>query len=300
MPSQAITNETTMYHPVMPMKGVPTRIAFRVKSVIREKDGRRRIFGTASTEAIDRAHEIIRQDGWKVENFLKNAVFLFAHRSWEAPIGLVENLKVQNGEMVFEALETMLNANEEINDPLAKFVFDKYEVGEMKMFSVGFLPLEWIYHSGKDTPEDMKNVLEYVSQELLEISAVSIGCNQEALTNALRKMLTRDHPAPFQAARISTLESSIALFANSQVKSVIEAIAKEGRELSTKNRNMLEQARENINSVLKDLEPKEDDKAIVDELAAMEIDYEKAIRLLCYSQQMAKLLIDMGNENIIR
>ena len=167
-------------------------------------------------------------------------------------------------------------------------------MSSLKMFSVGFLPLEWVYHSGKDVPENMKDILEYVRQELLEISAVSIGCNQEALTNALRKMLVKDKPAPFRAARISSLENSIALFANSQVKSIVEAIEKEGRELSTKNRNMLEQARENINSVLKDLEPKEDDKAHGDELATMQIEYQKAVRLLFYSQQMAQILINMA------
>lgn len=127
----------------------------------------------ASTATIDRMGESITQEGWDLGNYKKNgAPLLWAHNDREILIGNAKNIRVDKslGEpaLVFEP---------DFHDKTdtAKAIGELFAEGRMKTFSVGFMPLEM---DG--------NV--YLSQELLEISAVNVPANPEAMMLAYRSM----------------------------------------------------------------------------------------------------------------
>jgi len=117
----------------------------------------------ASTGATDRQGEIIDQGGWQLDNFRKNPVLMWAHNYDMPPIGKVEDIGVVEGRLMFKAkLATEISA-------FAKEIYQMFKEGYLNAFSVGFQPLE---RKDGDT---------FKSVELLEISAVPVPANPQAL-----------------------------------------------------------------------------------------------------------------------
>src|SRR6185503_19793407 len=54
----------------------------------------------ASDESVDRSGDIIRASGWQLDNFRKNPVFLWAHKSSEPPIGKVTSIGVERTQLM--------------------------------------------------------------------------------------------------------------------------------------------------------------------------------------------------------
>lgn len=127
----------------------------------------------ASTATIDRMGESITQEGWDLGNYIKNgAPLLWAHNDREILIGNAKNIRVDKS-MGDSALVFEPDFHEETDT--ARAIKTLFEQGRMKTFSVGFMPLE-----------TDGNV--YLSQELLEISAVNVPANPEAMMLAYRSM----------------------------------------------------------------------------------------------------------------
>lgn len=139
-------------------------------------DGKKTLF-TASTAAIDRAGDVIRQDGWEVGNYLKNPVFLWAHKYDHPAIGKATSVGVVNGELEIE-IEWAPTA-------FAQDIKALYDGKFMRAVSVGFRVLDWTYSEERDG-------FDFLRQELTELSAVPIGCNQEALAKAASAGLAVD------------------------------------------------------------------------------------------------------------
>jgi len=135
-----------------------------LKAIV-EKVGNK-LVAVASTEQEDRVGDVIKADGWILSNFKKNPVLLFAHKYNEPPIGIAKNIKVEGKKLTFEPVFHEIT-------PLAREVKAMFmaEPPIMKAFSVGFIPLEI-------DKEDPHKILR---QELLEISAVPVPANAEAL-----------------------------------------------------------------------------------------------------------------------
>lgn len=123
--------------------------------------------GIASTEYKDRDGEVIKQDGWILENFKKNPVILASHNYQEFPIGKAIGVKVHEGKLKFKMMLT--SATER-----GKEAIQLVKEGILKSFSVGFIPRE------RDE-EDQKTITK---AELLEISLVSVPANPEAVVTA--------------------------------------------------------------------------------------------------------------------
>ena len=145
-----------------------------IHPVIKEVNNEDRSFwAVASTESPDRYGDVVRQDGWVVDNFMKNPVILWAHDYRRPPVGRVEEVKVENGQLLFKA-----KFLPEGLDPEADKIFEMYKSGFLKAFSVGFMPLEYEANEHGGTT--------FKKQELLEISAVPVPANPEALTLAFK------------------------------------------------------------------------------------------------------------------
>jgi len=149
---------------------------FTLAEVKEVNEEERTLIGTASTEVMDRDKEIIKTDGWELDNFRKNPVILLSHEYRQPPIGKALWVKKDKNGLTFKAQFAKTQVAEE--------VFQLYKDGFMRAFSVGFIPKEWEEGNSEDDKGPRR---VYTKQELLEISAVSVPSNPEALVAAVNE-----------------------------------------------------------------------------------------------------------------
>lgn len=143
-------------------------------------EARRVLEFVASDETVDRYGDVILVRGWDDTNFLKNPVFLWAHRSADPPIGKVISIERR---MDKPALLAGVQFADKETYPFADTIFKLYKGGFVNAVSVGFLPLE--YRPRVENGETVGT--EFIRQELLELSAVPVPANPEAVQLAIRK-----------------------------------------------------------------------------------------------------------------
>lgn len=58
----------------------------------------------ASDETVDRAGEIVKADGWELENYMKNPIILFGHdyRDIKNVVGRATRVYVENKQLIIE------------------------------------------------------------------------------------------------------------------------------------------------------------------------------------------------------
>jgi HK97 family phage prohead protease len=130
----------------------------------------------ASTDVYDRQGERINQEGWELKNFKSNPVLLWAHDHTEISIGNAKNIHIErkNGKPQLVFTPDFHEATDK-----ARALKLLYEQGRMNSFSVGFIP------------KDMDGATAtYLKQELLEISAVNVPANPEAMMS-MHKSLSK-------------------------------------------------------------------------------------------------------------
>ena len=133
---------------------------------------------TISTNTPDRHGDILEPGGAQISNYLKNPVVLWAHEYRALPIGRTVSL-VRNGDALKAEIVFAPTA-------FGREVHDLYARRFLRAWSVGFLPLEW------DVIEDDGGRFagyHVRAWELIELSAVPVPANPEALTDALEKGL---------------------------------------------------------------------------------------------------------------
>ncbi len=128
----------------------------------------RTLVAYASTESVDRDGDIIEVGGWELDNFRKNPVLLWAHNYDIPPVGKVLWVKQENKALKFKAKFA--------DTQMASEIWRLYKDGYLNAFSVGFLPLET-----ENEERDGNQIRVFKRQELLEISAVPVPANPEAL-----------------------------------------------------------------------------------------------------------------------
>lgn len=140
--------------------------SYKVKKVDSEE---RTITMVGSTEDYDRVGDKMYMSGVRLENYLRNPIVLANHSYGEdekpTVIGKALEVKVVNKELIFviKFAETT-NGND---------WYYLYANGFMNASSIGFNPI-------KSKPNDMGGY-DYLEWELLEISLVSVPCNQNAV-----------------------------------------------------------------------------------------------------------------------
>ena len=132
-----------------------------------------KIAGYANTTAKDRAGDIVTAEAWAkgVENFRRNPVMLYQHKH-DCPIGRFDKITVDKKGIYVEG---SVSEAAEKNYGIQTLIKD----GALKSFSVGFRVKDGKYNSKDDT-------MLITDVELLEISVVSVPCNQDSLFS-LRK-----------------------------------------------------------------------------------------------------------------
>ena len=137
-----------------------------------------KIAGYANTTAKDRSGDVVTAEAWAkgVENYRRNPVLLYQHKH-DCPIGRVDNIRVDK-KGIF--VECAVSEAAEKNHGVQTLIKD----GALKSFSVGFRVKD-----GKYNREDDSMMITDV--ELLEISVVSVPCNQDSLFS-IRKSFDSD------------------------------------------------------------------------------------------------------------
>jgi HK97 family phage prohead protease/HK97 family phage major capsid protein len=137
-----------------------------------------KIAGYANTTCKDRAGDVVTAQAWAkgVDNFRKNPVLLYQHKH-DTPIGRIEKIRVDKKGIFVEGA---ISEAAEKTHGIQTLIKD----GALKSFSVGFRVKD-----GKYNREDDSTTITEV--ELLEISVVSIPCNQESLFS-IRKSFESD------------------------------------------------------------------------------------------------------------
>src|SRR5688572_9036287 len=132
---------------------------------------------TSSDQSLDRYHEIIVATGWRLDNYRKNPVVQNAHQYGDIlfTIGKATITEVR-GDRLYQRIEFATDVN-----PMARIAYGLYKGGFLNAVSVGFLPVRW-----EDGTEKSGFNRGFLEQELLEVSAVGIPANPNALQLALR------------------------------------------------------------------------------------------------------------------
>jgi HK97 family phage prohead protease len=121
-----------------------------------------------STASPDRMGDVIRPEGARVANFLKNPVLMFGHNYAALPVGTVQAIEVMPGsglKMQFRWLE---------GDEVADRVRNAWDQGVLRAASIGFQPLHAV-------PNRSGVGLTFTEWELLEVSLVPVPANPEAV-----------------------------------------------------------------------------------------------------------------------
>ncbi len=148
-----------------------------------------------SSEEVDRHGDVVAAQGWHLTAYRQNPVFLWAHDYTRPVIGRARSLWVEPGQL--------LAGMEFAPTDFAREVAALYRSGYQQGVSVGFKPLRYEERRQEGTGAFLG--LRFLEQELLEVSAVPVPANRQALRRAwpptpcsggcLYRMAEGDRPA---------------------------------------------------------------------------------------------------------
>ena len=159
------------------------------KMLSEDDDGGLDIKGSASTNAIDRAGDIIEHDAWTkggLENFKSNPIILFNH-NYDRPIGRAKELSVDGDG---------LNITARISKSASE-IKDLIKDGVLGAFSVGFKVKDAEYMTETDG-------YKIKDAELFEVSVVSVPCNQNAVFSVAKSFDNMEEYNKFKKDFIKT------------------------------------------------------------------------------------------------
>ena len=160
---------------------VKMNIPVRVEKAVSENN-KEILYVIASTSNIDRDGDTIAVTGWEFDNYIKNPVVLWAHDGWNPPIGRAVNISITNKQELAMGIEFLNRqiypdgfSEELIHEHIkfAEMTYYMYKSGFINAFSVSFIPKEWKFRDDDG--------IDFLKQELTELSCVSVPANPEAL-----------------------------------------------------------------------------------------------------------------------
>jgi HK97 family phage prohead protease len=139
----------------------------------------------ASTDSVDRMGDVVEQE-WNLDHYKANPVILQNHDYRSPVVGRATEISLVRGPEG-SSLEMQIEWDKDPSNPDGQRIASQFERGFMSAVSVGFRPGKVTPRS--DLPEDHKHygAKGYVlsANELLEVSAVPVPANAEALAKGL-------------------------------------------------------------------------------------------------------------------
>ncbi len=134
-----------------------------------------------STETIDRDGDILKVDGWKLDNYLKNPVILYGHNYGGLPVG--RSVKIEKDNINKKLVQDVQFAKREEYE-FADTVYRLAKGGYLNATSVGFIGIR---QEPRLSEEGEHLGIIFQEQELLETSIVPVPSNPTALMEARSK-----------------------------------------------------------------------------------------------------------------
>lgn len=161
------------------------------------------IEGYANCTSVDRSGDVIPMTAWSkaLENYLKNPIIL-AHHDHEEPIGRMVDHRVDEKGLWIKARISAA----------AEDTFNLVKDGVLTAFSVGFVIKDAIYDSITD-------LFIIKDLELLEISVVSVPCNQDSTFSLSKSFDNAEDYGKFKSQFEVKNESAKELESSAQQKS---------------------------------------------------------------------------------
>lgn len=164
--------------PVLPKTGdedaIHVRASFDTQVKAGEGDSRTLTF-TISTPAVDRMGDTIAISGWNLDNYRRNPVILWAHDSADFPVAKSNKIWIEGDKLKSEA--EFIPADNAATGRHAEGILQLYKGGFLSATSVGFMPTKYAF---TDDPKRRFGI-DFLEQELLEYSLVTVPANAEAL-----------------------------------------------------------------------------------------------------------------------
>lgn len=148
-----------------------------------DTDKGERIQMVMSDSSLDRSFERVDQGGWKLKNYQRNPVMLFAHQQLIPAIGIMEKVKVDNGKLVgypkFDPQEI---------DQFAWMIGEKVRTRTLRGGSIGYRVLK------VEVVENARDGTRYIlkEMELYEFSIVNVPMLPSALSRRVTKSEVED------------------------------------------------------------------------------------------------------------
>ncbi len=156
----------------------------------------------ASDESLDRYDEVISASGWHLDTYRRNPVFQNAHQYGDILFTLGRALITEVRSIPHSALRTphlfqRVQFATDVN-PVARIAYGLYQGKFLNAVSVGFIPLRCLDANGDEHTSGTSRFQhfsvstsqgfhrKYLEQELIEVSAVGIPANPNALALALK------------------------------------------------------------------------------------------------------------------
>lgn len=140
----------------------------------------------ASDETVDRYGDIVRVAGWDLRNYRKNPIILFAHQK-DNPVGKAVKTWIEGTQ-----LKVRLKMADEGTSPFIDTLRKLMDQKIVRAMSVGFMPTTQPNYI-RDAKNDMITGVEYIGQELLENSLVTVPANPAALSLAKDLGISEHH-----------------------------------------------------------------------------------------------------------
>ena len=177
------------------------------KTLRESDDGGLDIKGSASTNALDRAGDIIEPGAWTkggLDNYKNNPILLFNH-NYDRPIGRAKELGVsENG------LDITARISKSAGD-----IKDLIKDGVLGAFSVGFKVKDADYNDETDG-------YKIKDAELFEVSVVSVPCNQTAVFSLAKSF---DSMEEYNQFKKDFIQETHSIDANAKIEQSSEAKA---------------------------------------------------------------------------
>ncbi len=176
----------------------------------------------ASDETLDSYREIIRADGWRFDQFKRNAPLVDSHdySTIEKLVGKVVDFKVDKKRR--QLIETAQWAVDVQDNRLAQIGWRMTVGGYLKAVSVGFWPVrrvsKWDSDSAawgqalKDAGQSEDSLAQtiYLEQQQVELSVCIIGANPSALAKAYKANVLTDGDIELLSSRSTPSEPASA------------------------------------------------------------------------------------------
>jgi len=146
-----------------------------------EKLDERTLRFTISTAAVDRDRDMIAVEGWELAAFERNPVVLWAHQADTLPIGKAVDV-TKAGDRLMSAVRFLPEEGYGTASQIADTVYRMARDGWLSATSVGFRPLSWDFTEDEARgANDWWPGVDFHTQELVELSIVTVPANPEAL-----------------------------------------------------------------------------------------------------------------------